>query len=101
MIVNTLLAVEYKFLKNYQISLEGYDCSRCYQLLGVDVILNSALEPNVIEISYKRCTYICTYVYTYTWVCMHVCMYVCMYVHAVTLWALQKFILVKIDCYIA
>ena len=78
-IVNTLLAVKYKFLKHYQISLEGYDFSRCYQLLGVDVILNSALEPNVIEVSYKRCTYICTYVYTYTWVCMHACVYVCMY----------------------
>ena len=67
-IVYTLLAVEYKFLKNYQISLEGYDCSRCYQLLGVDVILNSALEPNVIEVS---CTYIA----------MHVHMCICMYLH--------------------
>ena len=50
-IVHTLLAVEYKFLKTNKISLEGYDCSRCYQLLGIDVILNSALEPNVIEVS--------------------------------------------------
>ena len=59
-IVYTLLAVEYKFLKTYQISLEGYDCSRCYQLLGVDVILNSALEPNVIEVS-NEIIYSCMY----------------------------------------
>ena len=74
-IVYTLLAVEYKFLKNYQTSLEGYDCSRCYQLLGVDVILNSALEPKVIEVS---CIY--TYMYVCVFVCMHL-LYVCACTH--------------------
>lgn len=70
-IVYTLLAVEHKFIKNYQISLEGYDCSRCYQLLGVDVILNSALEPNVIEVS-------C--VHSYMYVCVYICRYASIYI---------------------
>jgi len=50
-IVYTLLTVEYKFIKNFYLSLDGYDCNRCYQLLGVDVILTSTLEPIVIEVS--------------------------------------------------
>ena len=28
----------------------GYDCSNCFQLLGVDVILDSHLNPFVIEV---------------------------------------------------
>jgi len=50
-IVYTLLTVEYKFIRNFHLSLDGYDCNRCYQLLGVDVILTSKLEPVVIEVS--------------------------------------------------
>ena len=33
-----------------QVSLGGYDCHQCYQLLGVDVILDSELNPFVIEV---------------------------------------------------
>jgi len=62
-IVYTLLAVEYKFLKSFHMSLESYDCSRCYQLLGVDVILNSALEPSVIEVSCRWYDHLHTYVH--------------------------------------
>ena len=32
-------------------SLGGYDCQHCYQLLGVDVILDTHLHPYVIEVS--------------------------------------------------
>ena len=29
----------------------GYDCQHCHQLLGVDVILDSRLNPFVIEVN--------------------------------------------------
>lgn len=50
-IVRTLLAAEYRFLRNFHLNLGGYDCQNCFQLLGVDVILDSKLNPIVIEVS--------------------------------------------------
>ncbi len=50
-IVRTLLTSEYKFSKNFAINLGGYDCHNCFQLLGVDVIINSNYQPIVIEVS--------------------------------------------------
>ncbi len=50
-IVRTLLTSEYKFLKNFATNLGGYDCTNCFQLLGVDVIINSNYQPIVIEVS--------------------------------------------------
>ena len=52
-IVRTLLAAEYRFQKNSFLNLGGYDCHNCFQLLGVDVILDSTLHPYVIEVSAK------------------------------------------------
>lgn len=49
-IVRTLLAAEYRFQRKYFLSLDGYDCHSCFQLLGVDVILDSSLYPYVIEV---------------------------------------------------
>lgn len=49
-IVRTLLASEYRFNKNFAVHLGGYDCQNCYQLLGVDVILDSHYQPIVIEV---------------------------------------------------
>ena len=50
-IVRVLLAAEYRFLRDFQLFLGGYDCQNCFQLLGVDVILDSQLHPIVIEVS--------------------------------------------------
>lgn len=50
-IVRTLLAAEYRFQRSYFLNLGGYDCHSCFQLLGVDVILDSTLHPYVIEVS--------------------------------------------------
>lgn len=50
-IVRTLLAAEYRFQRSYFLNLGGYDCHSCFQLLGVDVILDSDLHPYVIEVS--------------------------------------------------
>ena len=35
-------------------NLGGYDCSHCFQLLGIDVILDINLHPVVIEVSTKH-----------------------------------------------
>lgn len=53
-IVRTLLAAEYRFQRNSFLNLGGYDCYNCFQLLGVDVILDSSLHPYVIEVSTSR-----------------------------------------------
>ncbi len=50
-IVRTLLAAEYRFQRSFFLNLGGYDCHSCFQLLGVDVILDSSLHPYVIEVS--------------------------------------------------
>ena len=50
-IVLTLLSAEYRFQRNYALNLGGYDCHSCFQLLGIDVILDSSLHPLVIEVS--------------------------------------------------
>lgn len=50
-IVRTLISAEYRFQRSFFLNLGGYDCHSCFQLLGVDVILNSALHPYVIEVS--------------------------------------------------
>lgn len=50
-IAKTLLAAEGAFAQEYATGLDGYDCSACYQLLGVDVIFDSQLRPYVLEVS--------------------------------------------------
>ncbi len=45
----TLLSSESELLKNF--TPKGYRCENCYQLLGVDVIFDSKLEPKVVEIN--------------------------------------------------
>ena len=51
-IVRTLLVSEYRFKRNIHMALGGYDCQHCFQLLGVDVILDSHLKPTVIEVTF-------------------------------------------------
>lgn len=53
-IVRTLLAAEYRFQRSFFLNLGGYDCHSCFQMLGVDVILDSALHPYVIEVSIHK-----------------------------------------------
>lgn len=53
-IVRTLLAAEFRFLRDIMVSLGGYDCQSCFQLLGVDVIFDAQLNPIVIEVSYTK-----------------------------------------------
>ncbi len=50
-IVRTLLLAEYRFQRDFTLNLGGYDCQSCFQLLGIDVILDSSLNPFVIEVS--------------------------------------------------
>ena len=49
-IVRVLLSAEYRFQRNFALNLKGYDCQRCFHLLGVDVILDASLHPVVIEV---------------------------------------------------
>lgn len=49
-IAKTLLAAEGQFAQEFAAGLDGYDCSACYQLLGVDVIFDSQLRPHVLEV---------------------------------------------------
>ena len=49
-IVKVLLAAEFRFQRDFSASLRGYDCHSCFQLLGVDVILDSSLHAYVIEV---------------------------------------------------
>jgi len=44
-----LISAESAFMKQYL--KEGYSCQNCYQLLGVDIIFDSDLEPKVVEIN--------------------------------------------------
>eukprot|EP00511_Aplanochytrium_stocchinoi_P000647 CAMPEP_0204824038 /NCGR_PEP_ID=MMETSP1346-20131115/2098_1 /ASSEMBLY_ACC=CAM_ASM_000771 /TAXON_ID=215587 /ORGANISM="Aplanochytrium stocchinoi, Strain GSBS06" /LENGTH=604 /DNA_ID=CAMNT_0051950981 /DNA_START=252 /DNA_END=2066 /DNA_ORIENTATION=+ len=44
-----LISAESAFMKQYL--KEGYMCQNCYQLLGVDIIFDSELEPKVVEIN--------------------------------------------------
>lgn len=50
-IVRSFLAAEYRFTRDSILFLEGYDCNQCFQLMGVDVILDAQLNPIVIEVS--------------------------------------------------
>ena len=50
-IVKTLLAGEVGFQKLYQETFPGYMCENCFQLLGVDVIIDEDLNPKVIEVN--------------------------------------------------
>lgn len=45
----TLISGESTLLEHF--TPKGYTCENCYQLLGVDVIFDSALEPKVVEIN--------------------------------------------------
>lgn len=50
-IVQTLLAAEPQLRRHFASIAPGYDCAHCYQLLGVDVILDEFLRPRVIEVN--------------------------------------------------
>ena len=49
-IARLLLSSEYHFQTEFRGLLGGYSCQHCFQLLGVDVILDSNLNPIVIEV---------------------------------------------------
>lgn len=46
-----LLSAEPGFVKEFQNLKRGYTCANCYQLLGVDVIVDDELVPRVIEVN--------------------------------------------------
>ncbi|GBG34162.1 Tubulin polyglutamylase TTLL4 [Hondaea fermentalgiana] len=46
-----LLSAEPGFVKKFQKLQRGYACANCYQLLGVDVIVDDTVTPRVIEVN--------------------------------------------------
>eukprot|EP00041_Stephanoeca_diplocostata_P022647 m.542371 g.542371 ORF g.542371 m.542371 type:complete len:653 (+) comp22119_c0_seq1:545-2503(+) len=50
-IVSVLMMSEARFHEHFQQHLHGGDCTNCFQLLGVDVILDAALQPKIIEVN--------------------------------------------------
>ena len=50
-VVSLLMASESAFRNHFRAELGGDTCEGCYQLLGVDVMLDEALNPQVIEVN--------------------------------------------------
>lgn len=50
-IVKVLMSSEPAFLRRFKSLRNDYQCSNCYQLLGVDVIVDDDLIPRVIEVN--------------------------------------------------
>ena len=48
-VVQVLLSAEPAFLRKFKALRSDYTCANCYQLLGVDVIVDDDLVPRVIE----------------------------------------------------
>ncbi|CAH1784586.1 unnamed protein product [Owenia fusiformis] len=53
-IIQTLLAAELTVVQHYEhfgTADQPYDCSHCFQLLGIDLIFNSSFHPSVVEVN--------------------------------------------------
>ena len=50
-VVRLLLSAEPEFLRTFKALQNGFTCDVCYQLLGVDVIVDDTLVPRVIELN--------------------------------------------------
>eukprot|EP00040_Diaphanoeca_grandis_P029831 m.175492 g.175492 ORF g.175492 m.175492 type:complete len:453 (-) comp31823_c0_seq2:219-1577(-) len=50
-VVTILIASEPRFHDHFESNMDGNTCRQCFQLLGVDVILDANLHPKVIEIN--------------------------------------------------
>jgi hypothetical protein len=50
-VVQVLLAAEPAFVRQFQKLQNDYTCANCYQLLGVDVIVDDDLTPRIIEVN--------------------------------------------------
>lgn len=50
-IARVLLSSEYQFQDEFHSTLGGHTCPQCFQLLGIDVILDTNLNPIVIEVN--------------------------------------------------
>ncbi len=50
-VVRVLLASEPAFLRRFKALRNDFMCSNCYQLLGVDVIVDGDLSPRIIEVN--------------------------------------------------